>query len=350
MKNTVVIFFLLFFNHAIAQHVITVQTGVDVKQYSTLDSAMLFAQSGDQVFIPGGNYSIQNFIINKSVMIFGSGHYPDSTTATGRTVISGNLILTNGSSGGMIMGCTVTDSVIIGTGIAGTDSVANYSILRCNINHLYFSSTGTTTNARNISVSENVIRGNIMGANAQNLNFSKNIIEKRISYFDNADFTNNDFIGLGNCTNFINQMEHVVGCSFSNNIFLYAPPACPAGMFLDSTCANNTFLNNLFRQTIVFPVGTNSGMSNIISQPVASIFTSATGGTFDYSSDYTLRITSPGVHAGNDGYDVGIYGSIQPYKTAAVPFNPHIQMKSVGTVTDPQGQLNIQIKVSAQDN
>ncbi len=52
----------------------------------------------------------------------------------------------------------------------------------------------------------------------------------------------------------------------------------------------------------------------------------------------------------SDGTDIGIYGSSQPYKEGAVPFNPHIYFKNIGGTTTPNGLLNINIKVKAQDN
>ena len=207
------------------------------------------------------------------------------------------------------------------------------------------------TGARNFSISENVIRGSIFGANASNLYFSKNIVEGSVEYFNgNSSFFNNDFIGLGNCAGLDTFLNSVSSITFENNIFLFSATPCSTAAFFGSACNTNTFSNNLFKMPITFPIGTNIGNNNIMNQSISSIFVNAIGDVFSYTENYHLKSTSPGIHAGSDFYDVGVYGTIQPYKVAAIPFNPHIRQKAIGTSTNLQGQLNIQIRVAAQDN
>lgn len=346
-------FIMLYVINVNAQRLITIQSGSNVFQYTSIDSALINAVAGDQIYIPGGTFNVNNLVLNKSVMIFGTGHYPDSTLATGTTRLIGNLFLVTGSSGGVITGCEISGNVVIGNGIAGSDSVSNYTILRCSIENLYFSSNGMPPSpAYNFSVGENIIRGNISGADAQNINFSKNIIQGGVKYFNgNVVFSNNDFTGLGDCVAMPDFISDVSGCTFHNNVILYVAPACSTTTsFFAGNSGNNVFSNNLFSGAINFPNGTNTGNNNIISQPVNSIFVNSAGGAFSYSQDYHLKPTSPGKNAGTDGFDIGIYGSTQPYKTGGVPFNPHVQQKSIDAITDSQGQLNIQIRVAAQDH
>ena len=72
------------------------------------------------------------------------------------------------------------------------------------------------------------------------------------------------------------------------------------------------------------------------------------GGSFSYTHDYHL--VSPTTYLGTDSTQVGIYGGIFPYKTAAVPLNPHISSQSIPMATDVNGMLNININVNAQDD
>ena len=288
-------------------------------------------------------------MINKSVMIFGTGHYQDSAIATGVSNIVGNIILSKGSSGGILTGFDIDGDVKVDT--AGMDSVSNFTISRCIFRNLFLSSNGfSPTNARNFSIYENVVRGNLYGANAFGINCSKNIVEGSINNFESAVFDNNDFIGLGNCPNLVNMMVGVNTCNFDNNIFLYTTPGCSGAYFFDTASGNNVFWNNIFTVFFNFPVGTNSGFNNYVSQPLNTIFINASGNTFQYTDDYRLKSGSPGVYGGNDGFDVGVYGTIDPFKTASIPHNPHIQHKSIGQMTDQQGKVNIQIRVAAQDH
>jgi hypothetical protein len=52
---------------------------------------------------------------------------------------------------------------------------------------------------------------------------------------------------------------------------------------------------------------------------------------------------------GTDATQIGLYGSVFPYKDGAVPINPHIQAKTIAPVTNSIGELNIDIKVAAQN-
>jgi len=60
-------------------------------------------------------------------------------------------------------------------------------------------------------------------------------------------------------------------------------------------------------------------------------------------------LQSPSTYIGTDATECGIYGGIFPYKEGAVPYNPHIQQKSISSVTDINGNINVNIKVVAQD-
>lgn len=348
-----ILYLLLWFTVSVittnAQKLITVQSLSGVKQYTSLDSAIANASNGDHIFVNGGIFNINNLVINKSVMIFGTGHFHDSTIATGESYLIGNIILSTGASGGLITGFDISgDITVAGT---GADSVSNYTISRCRIENLKLSQTGLPpTNARNFSVYENIIRSNIYGARAVGLNISKNFIEGYVAYMQNAIISNNNFLGLGNCSSMLTMLKNVKSSNLDNNIFLFTPPACAGAAFFDTGCANNVMMNNILTMNLNFPSGTNSGFNNYNNQPVNSIFMSASGGAFQYSDNYFLKASSPGVYGGTDSFDVGVYGTLEPFKTASVPFNPHIQQKNVGQTTNPQGLLNIQIRVSAQDH
>ena len=343
--------FMLIYGPAFSQLQITVQSGVNVFLYESLDSAIANAISGDQVYVPGGLFTVGTLSIDKGILLFGAGHYPDSSVATGPTKIMGNFNLLSGSSGGLITGCDIAGDIRIGDGTPGSDSVANFTIMNCRMKNLYLSYSGLPpTHAKSFVISDNVISGNIRGGNAQQIYFNKNLIEGSISHFNgNCTFLNNDFIGLGDCASPI-FISDVRMCNFQNNIMLFVPPACAGSSFLDTACANNYFGNNIIRHNLSFPLGSNSGSANIVNQPVDSIYTNVSGSVFSYSFNYHLRPGSPGINSGSDGNDIGIYGSLQPYKEGGIPFNPHIQQKSIGTSTDQQGRLNIQVQVEAQDH
>ena len=65
------------------------------------------ASSGDTIYLSGGTF-YANFDITKPLYIYGAGHYLDSTQATGKTFISGNLILDRNTDGTYIEGIDLT--------------------------------------------------------------------------------------------------------------------------------------------------------------------------------------------------------------------------------------------------
>jgi hypothetical protein len=114
--------------------------------------------------------------------------------------------------------------------------------------------------------------------------------------------------------------------------------------------SNCIFNNNLFVQNINFPIGTNLGSNNIVNQNPSSIFINQSGTTYNYEQNYHLQPTCPGKNAGTDGTDIGVYGGMFPWKDGSLPPNPHVQYKNIQQSTDQNGNLNVNIKVAAQDH
>jgi hypothetical protein len=73
------------------------------------------------------------------------------------------------------------------------------------------------------------------------------------------------------------------------------------------------------------------------------------GGYYNYSNNYHLKNGCIGLNAGTDGHDVGVYGGIFPWKDGSVPHNPHVIFKNISGYTDPNGNLQLNIKVKAQE-
>jgi hypothetical protein len=129
-----------------------------------------------------------------------------------------------------------------------------------------------------------------------------------------------------------------------NNIFINYNSSC----YWASYSSGSFFNNNLFVEDWIIPDNC-FGSGNIVNQPQSSIFINQSGNNFSYAHDYHLQPTCPGKNAGTDGTDIGIYGGSHPWKEGSIPFNPHIQYKTISGSTDENGNLNVNIKVSGQD-
>jgi len=168
------------------------------------------------------------------------------------------------------------------------------------------------------------------------------------------------------------SIDNVLNPFIANNIF-YGTVSCNGGILRNNifnnrsnyvntlsvsygTIENNLFyLSNTYAQNSIFrnnvgigyngsDVSGNQGVGNVwASEPFDSLFVNTA------NQDFHLRANSPYHNAGTDGTDIGIYGGAFPWKEGSIPFNPHFQQVQIAPKTDNQGNLNVNIRVKAQD-
>jgi len=313
-----------------AQNLIAVQNGGNPMFYTNLDSAYKYSQNNDTIFLPGGTFSL-HYEITKRLHFIGVGHNPDSTKSTNPTYLFNGLTLETGADGGSLTGI-----IFHSCGVQIRSELTNYQISRCNIGEIvsvaqYIYSFPIS----NFTFSENIISTIYFGGGRNNSIFN-NILGGIRNIGTNNTIKNNILFGGLDGT--------IQYSSFENNIFMSSPFALYANII------NCIFCNDIFTVDINFPNGTNIGFNCIKNQSSSSIFISQSGNSFSYSEDYHLRPDSPGKNAGKDGTDIGIYGGAFPWKEGSIPFNPHFQQVQIAPKTDNQGNLNVNIRVKAQDH
>ena len=312
----------LFNNQAIAQNLIAVQNGNAPKFFQQVDDAIVNAVDGDTLYIPGGSWNLTQ-PINKRLHLIGVGHHPDSTKVTFPTKIS-QINLDSGASNGSITGINILGGFMVQT------EMNNYTVKRCRI----------------------YIVGLV--AKASNFLFIENAIDNGFSVFisaSNFSCFNNIFSGGGSGSIITNSI-------FKNNVFLQFIAANFSLFENNIICSidpfnyvnNSIARNNIFTYNFTFDYSTNVGSNNLFGQPQPGIFVNQSGNTFDYSHNYHLQPNNPGKNAGTDGTDIGIYGGIYPWKEGSIPSNPHFQSIQIAPKTDANGNLNVKIKVAAQDH
>lgn len=308
---------------------------------STLDSAALLAQENDIIYLPGGNIAGQTVMhFNKKVTVIGVGHNPDSTTATDRTFISGNIGFYHGAEG----------SVLDGVYVSGDVYFTSYcKIYRTNANTIQSPCNWNT--ATNALISQCVARVHLIGGFNQWGNPCGSMINSKIS---------NSIIGSIPGSNFTSGHS---GNIFENCVFLvpgaYGIEQASLCTFRNCTftkitgwgsVGNNTFQNNVFATATVPPTDSSQTIptGNYLNQDDAATFVTPPGAGYDYSNDYQIKSTSQGHNGGTDGKDVGIYGGNTPWKKGNVPPNPHIRTKNVDATTGPGGTLRVRFNVGVQ--
>jgi hypothetical protein len=365
MKKIALLFSFLFlgFLRLSAQELIAVDHTAGGSEFFTrLDSAIVHAANGDYIYLPGTpGMNIGTVVVDKSVHIIGAGTEPDSTTATGATTLTGNLIFTSGASNGSVQGIFVSGNITFGT-TPSDQNISNFTVLRCNLTHLYLSYNGTSTATSSILVRENVLRGSVYGGYTST-QFQNNVIQGTVNNLYGATFQNNIFL----YGSYGAIQDYVTNSTFTNNIFHYSCFVYAYNNYYNYwNSTNNFYYNNMFPGTLTYGIYSNyygwscttdpsynqngAASYNVENVPLDSMYVNQSGNVFSYSHDFHLKPTCAGKNAGTDGTDVGIHGGASPWKEGSLPINPHIRFKNVAGTTNPNGTLNIHFKVAAQDN
>lgn len=301
-----------------------------------LVSAYDAANAGDTVYLPGGAFSTPaNF--EKTLLIFGAGHYVDSALVTGITSINGNIILRENADGFYLEGVQVTGKI----SFFNNESINDVVIKRCKVNSSVEVLGNLINPSQNIALIGNVLLGSITLSNAQVVLVSNNIIQLGIESTYGNIINNNIFITRISGHPYENFRGN--NNNLANNIFMM----CFDYGILGSNYSGNDFRNNLITCSTPNYGAASTVINSYININQASIFVDQSGNAFSYEHDYHLQ--NPEIYLGTDGTEVGIYGGSFPYKEGAVPCNPHFQLKNIAPTTDVNGELNIQIQVEAQD-
>lgn len=330
---------------------IIVQSGAQAWAYPDINTAVAQAPSGAYIYLPGGGvpYTSNPIVIDKEVHIIGAGFWPDSTNATNYSQLGNcNISLEPGCDNSTFEGFLINQIYSPNNVV---DTISNVTIKRIEfINGLSLGSNlGYSPYAVSITANSFLIYNCIMNyylsfrGRVQNTIISNNIIQGQ--YYDiyvtvlNNSFLNNIFLettgnGAGDLT-FNN-------CSVKNNIFI------PGTLIYIYNYSN--FKNNCLCSNSNFTLDTYSTASgnypNTLPQNILPSYTAP----FSYTGNYHVINGSVGDNGGDDGTDVGIYGGLYPWKEGAVPSNPHIRTAVVSPQPNPQGNIQVDIKVGAQGN
>ncbi len=295
-----------------------------------LTDAYNAAQSGDTIYVPGGLYSIPT--IDKRIALIGTGYFTDSTNATGRTQING-LTIDIGADKSYISGLYVVGNILM-NGQAQIDSIkihrnhitASISYFNADINRPENQkSKGTLIYENRVNV--------ITGENASDLRVFNNIIFNYVAGIKmNGWIRNNTFQLNPSSINITGINESLI----ENNYFAFGW----------SSAFNNTFHSNIcnFDPTADLQ---NTYTNTYINQSPTSVFVNWQSPD-SYIVDYHL--VNPSAFTANNASQIGIFGGYYPFKVGGLPINPHIGTINIGTQTNSNGELPVQIRVTSQND
>jgi hypothetical protein len=314
-------------------------------QYTTFNAALTASAVNDTIYVHGSSINYGAITINKSgITVIGTGHNPNkqvplTSNFTTITLSHTNIkvigiiceaILTQFASGyptgATIKRCKITGNATYGgiANLAASNSMENWLIegnVFSTLTLIPISiSGGTTTNT--------TIRNNVFCTSSYSI-YNNSLSTTAFTF----TIANNLFLGSS-----INTFSSLAQAMINNNIFYRSSPQ---GMMSGCTMNNNISFscpNNNFAVT---------GANNLVNvNPMFTNFPLA-GAVFDYSHNYTLTATSPGLATGTDGSDRGVYGGFgYKFNMTGEPAMPEILTFAITspTVISPGGTLTISVK------
>lgn len=321
---------------------ILLQGNGEPQVFTDITEALTAAQPNDKLYFSGGVFTASlGITVDKPLHFIGAGVHPDTANVTGITTWatggSTDIALTTEASGSTFTGITFNPGgdVHYGTSTADDDPTG-LIFQRCSFARqilLGFAEGASASSSFNECIFRDVVTGRastavitncIMDGATVSL-FRPSGLILRNSVILNARFQNSDNAVVQNCVFTYDgaPLWQVHGVQISNCLIT----------------GSEMFSNSYF---------TNQESNNIYGQAASSIFVSETDGVYDFDDDLHLAPSSPGVNAGNDGTDIGIYGSPSPYKEGVAPYNPHYQAVAIGGATNGNGELPVNIRVAAQ--
>ena len=337
---TIVLWTIIGLQNVSAQQIAALHQSGQTTFFSGLEAfqqAYAAAENGATIYLSGGGFLAPDSIA-KTITVFGVGHHPEYTGATGQTAVSGNMNIVMGSDDSYFEGIHFQGALEFGT----NRQITNLVFRRCRIDGRIYSNSGTGNvfHIQNMLITECVLHGN----NSYNLyNFRDLII------------TNSIIGGSFQGALFVTIANSILLTTSTMAIWNFRNSTVKNCIIVSNLSSRSTFTDNSMLNNVLFNVQStiNWGVSTVHSNNYYNVgrdnfFVDQDGAQFSYTDDYSLQ--SPGQYLGNDGSQAGIYGGMHPFKEGSIPMIPHVVRKSISHSIDAEGKLQVEIEVSAQDH
>jgi len=311
------------------------------------------ASAGDTILVSGSATSYGEIYIRKQLTLIGAGYNPNNQDKLYSKISYCRFANETDDFGNII---NVPDhSSVMGFLISSMwNNIANASDITIQYNNIGMLAIygSDVSNADNWLISNNYISSEISGTEyLTNCVISNNIISGSLaSIKSNTVIISNNII-IGDSYFFIGEVSPAAMPEYltvSNNIF-YGKSTEGAD--------NSTFNNNISFMGSQTNFDYDNNVSNNNIEATNPQFVNAPDFIFDYTDDFHLAAGSPGINAGTDGTDIGIYGGMYPWQEEVSPFMnspmpniPQVIEMSILTPFVPiDSQLNVHIKAKKQD-
>ncbi len=298
----------------------------DVAQYTSLQAAIADSDEGDIILISGSTVSYGDVGISIRLTLIGPGSNIDFNGGSNATI--GTITFSSSqASKSVLQGLRISTITI---GVPDCDEV---QVKRCDVSQVVHSVTDATRIPQKWLLEESVVfSSGISNYRDQNLpaNWSiRNCYLFGTLQLNGSIFTNNVF--------YAGSQSNTSANIFTNNIFI---------SYSFNGIIQSSFANNIFDNTPAIDFTANSSSGNFFEtdpQIVNFQWRNFFGG------DNSLQPGSPGISAGTDGTDIGIFGG-RGFLITGIPGIPTVESFIILNPTVPQnGTLNIKVEGKANN-
>ncbi len=271
-------------------------------QYTDLQTAINAASAGDIIQLHPSPNTYGSITIDKMLTIIGLGHNPANSNGEVATIL--NITFINNSASSEIKGLTFNS---INCGLSTTSP--NQDNMHIINNRINASITGASTD--NLSDAW-IIEGNYFTNTSTNVNsqsgtndwqVKNNFVRGIIVNLNNTSIvTNNIFLSTASSDTFFSNCPSPM---VNNNIFLATGTLTEIGLSNSSI----TFVSNITYSYFGATIDPLSGSNNL--DNTDPMFENVPFGSVTdfYNNNFNLTSVSPGVNAGSDGTDIGLFGN-----------------------------------------
>ncbi|MBP8823838.1 MAG: hypothetical protein KBH07_09350 [Flavobacteriales bacterium] len=321
---------------------IVVQGSGAPQVFASIYDAVAAAQPNDKLYFSGGTFLADSGLtLTMPLHFIGAGIHPDSTDVTAVTVLTTNgsndYTFNTSASGSSFTGIVFNPGgeLYYGTNDTNDDPV-DMLFERCSFKWFKLGQVepGTSSSVFNECVFLDGVSG--YGGSAV---MERCVVQgSPLQLFRPSGLTLHNSVVLGE------RLQNSDNAIVQNCVFTYegAPLWQVHGVQITNCIINS---GAMFSNS-----SGNMETNTIYSQTAAMTFVSETDGFYQYSDDLHLLPGSLGINAGNDGTDIGLYGSSNPFKPGNVPYNPHFRSATIAPATNANGALPVNIRVAAQPN
>ncbi|MCL6261715.1 hypothetical protein M3O96_21655 [Aquiflexum sp. TKW24L] len=297
----------------------------DVAQFTSLQEAITASADGDIILISGSPTSYGNVTMAKRLTLIGPGSNLDFNGGHNATI--GTMTFSSAQTSKSVL-----QGLKIGTITITAAECDEVQVKRCEVAYIVNQTSNFTRIPQKWILEESVIYSSGIANRPNNTNLSANwsirncylysTVALNGSIFENNVWVFSGHSGNGNIYNnniyFSSSFSQVTGGSFANNIFDNAP-------------------------TIDFNANSSSGNFFSTDPQVVSFRADF------FPGDFSLKPGSPGINAGTDGRDIGMFGG-RGFLITMIPGIPSVQSFIILNPSVPQnGTLNIKVEGKANN-